>query len=180
MDGAPRTSSATAAWDALARELDGSFVARARGILGSRFSLSDDGGREWGQLRMLGSYAAEIHAGETVSEIERTGEFGNRYRMRTGKTSVLVAGPERPREGIRIFCAGSVYEAETSVLRNTSVARRLITGAEGGPTEDGVRLAGGLAGRSYQATFPKGEGGASLAVALFLLYRNVSIRRTAF
>lgn len=74
---------------------------------------------------MIGSYAAEVHVGAAVSEIERTGELGARYRMRTDGAPVLVAGPERPREGLRIFCAGKAYEAETSVLRNTSVARRL-------------------------------------------------------
>ena len=169
-----------AAWDRLARDLDGSFRVHTRGLLGSRFSLSDDGGREWGQLRMLGSYAAEVHAGETVSEIERTGEFGARYRMRTGGASLLIAGPERPKEELRIFCGGKAYEAETSILRNTSVARRLTGDPEGdGPSADGVRLVGGIAGRSYRGTFPAGDGSA-LAVAIFLLYRNVAIRRTAF
>lgn len=170
-----------AAWDVLARDLDGCFRARARGLLGSRFSLSDDGGREeWGQLKMLGSYAAEVHIGGDTSEIERTGEFGARYRMKTGVASVLVAGPERPKEGLRIFCGGKAYEAETSILRNASLARRL-TGdpRRGSPAEDGARLEGGIAGRSYRGVFPAGDGSA-LAVAVFLLYRNVALRRTAF
>ncbi len=180
MDGAARTSSPVAVWDRISRDLDGSFRVRARGLLGSRFSLSDDGGREWGQLRMLGSYAAEVHARGTVSEIERTGEFGARYRMRTGGASLLIAGPERPKEELRIFCGGKAYEAETSVLRNTSVARRLTGGPEkDGPSAEGVRLEGGIAGRSYRGTFPAGDGSA-LAVAIFLLYRSVAIRRTAF
>ena len=179
MDRAERTSSPVAAWDALARNLDGSFRVRARGLLGSRFSLLDDGGKEWGQLRMLGSYAAEVHAG-AVSEIERTGEFGARYRLRTDGAPFLLAGPERPNEGLRIFCGGKAYEAETNVLRNTSVAR-LLKGnpGEGDAPGDGVRVAGGIAGRSYRGTFPECDGGA-LAVAVFLLYRNVAIRRTAF
>ncbi|CAA9470852.1 MAG: hypothetical protein AVDCRST_MAG25-2025 [uncultured Rubrobacteraceae bacterium] len=182
MDRAARTSSPTAAWDALALRLDGSFRARARGLLGSRFALLDSGGEEWGQLRMLGSYAAEIHAGETASEIERTGEFGARYRMRTGGAPFLIAGPERPDEPLRIFCGGKTYEAETSVLRNTSIARRLTAHAPGSgpePAGDGVSLSGGIAGRSYTATLPGGAGSA-LAVAVFLLYRNVAIRRAAF
>ena len=182
MDGAPRTSSPTAAWDPLARSLGGSFRARARGLLGSRFTLLTDEEGEWGELKMLGFYAAEIHIGATVSEIERTGELGARYRMRTDGASVLIAGPERPREGLRIFCGGKAYEAETSILRNTSVARRLTAGSSRGENDaaaDEVRLSGGIAGRSYRGTFPEGDGSA-LAVAIFLLYRNVAIRRTAF
>ena len=42
-----------------------------------------------------------------------------------------------------------------------------------------MRLAGGLAGRSYEATFPKDDG-AALAVAVFLLYRNAALRRETF
>ena len=182
MDGATRTSSPAASWEGLARNLDGSFRARARGLLGSRFYLLDDGGREWGQLRMLSPYAAEVQAGGTNSEIERIGEFGPRYRMRTDSTPFLIAGPERPEEALRIFCGGKTYEAETSILRNTSMARRLKgdvpqdTSASAGGE---VSLSGGIAGRSYLGAFPGGDGSA-LAVAVFLLYRNVAIRRTAF
>ena len=182
MDGAPRTAPPLATWDALARDLRGGyFDARARGLLGSRFSLLGEGG-EWGRLRMLGSYAAEVRAGGTVSEIERTGEFGARYRMRTDGAPLLIAGPEKPEEALRIFCAGSAYEAETNVFRNASVARRLTAGPpkdEDGPAGDEVDLSGGIAGRSYRGTFPGGDGSA-LAVAVFLLYRNVGLRRTAF
>lgn len=165
-----------AAWGAIAGDLDGSFRARARGLLGSRFALLDERGREWGQLKMLGSYAAEVHA-RAISEIERTGEFGARYRMRTGGAPLLIAGPEKPEEELRIFCGGKAFEAETNVLRNTSVAR-LLTGNPGESNGE-VRIAGGIAGRSYHGTFPEGDGSA-LAVAVFLLYRNVAIRRTAF
>lgn len=143
--------------------------------------MTDEEG-EWGELRMFGSYAAEIRVGATVSEIERTGELGARYRMRTGGAAVLIAGPERPQEGLRIFCGGKAYEAETSVLRNTSVARRLSAGSSRGENDaagEEVRISGGIAGRSYLGTFPEGDGSA-LAVAIFLLYRNVAIRRTAF
>ena len=183
MDGATRTSSPAAAWDGLARSLGASFGARARGLLGSRFSLLNGDGEEWGRLRMLGPYAAEVHAAGTTSGIERIGEFGARYRMRTDGAPFLIAGPERPKEALRVFCGGKAYEAETSLLRNTSTARRLATGAptKGGndPAGDGVSLSGGITGRSYLAAFPDGDGGA-LAVAVFLLYRNVAIRRMAF
>lgn len=182
MDGAARTSSPTASWDGIAKNLGASFRVRARGLLGSRFSLLDDEGEEWGQLRMLGPYAAEVHAGGAVSEIERVGEFGARYRMRTGGAPLLIAGPERPEEALRIFCGGKSYEARTNLLRNTSVARHLTGGSvkdDNGSTGDEVSLSGGIAGRSYRAVFPGGDGGA-LAVAVFLLYRNVAIRRTAF
>ena len=178
MDETPRTSPPLKAWDALARTLDGPLHARALGLLGSSFALLDDGGKEWGRLAMLGSYAAEVHVGGDESEIERTGEFGERYRMRTNGAPLLIAGPEKPKEGLRIFCGGKAYEAETNILRNTSVARRLI-GDESDPTADEVRLAGSIAGRSYRASFPAADGSA-LAVAIFLLYRNVAIRRTAF
>ena len=179
MDGAPRTSSPVATWDRLARDLAGSFGARARGLLGSRFSLLGEEG-EWGQLRMLGSYAAEVHAGGTVSEIERAGEFGARYWMRTDGAPLLIAGPEKPKEGLRIFCGGKAYEAETNVLRNSSAARRLTADTPNDENgRDEVSVSGGIAGRSYRGRFPEGDGSA-LAVAVFLLYRNVAIRRTAF
>ena len=182
MDEATRTSSPAASWDGLARSLGASFGARARGLLGSRFSLLNGDGEEWGTLRMLGPYAAEIHAAGTTSEIERIGEFGARYRLRTDGVPFLLAGPERPKEALRVFCAGKSYEAETSLLRNTSTAQRLTTGVPrdgDNSATDRVSLSGGVAGRSYLAAFPEGDGSA-LAVAVFLLYRNVAIRRMAF
>jgi hypothetical protein len=97
--------------------------------------------------------------------------------MTTGDSQVLIAGPERHPEPLRVFCAGHAYTVETSRLPNHSVARPL--GAEEGPggSPGGVRVRGGVVvGRRYAAVVPRGDGGA-LAVAVFLVYRAVALRR---
>ena len=175
----PSRAFPTAPWDLLQQNLAGGFRARARGLLGARFSLLGPGDEEFGQLLMRGMSGAEFRAGASTSEIERSGWFGARYRMTTEGATVLLAGPEEPKGGLRIFCGGKTYEAETNLLSNTATARLLADTPEGGGPGGEVRLEGGLTGRSYRATFLEGDGG-TLAIAVFLLYRNVALRRTAY
>lgn len=178
MSRGPRTTPSLAFWDLLQEDLAGRFRARARGLLGAEFSLSgtESGEEEFGRLRMRGALGATFRVRGEETEIERSGPFAARYRMTTGGAPVLLAHPASPGGGLRILCGGKTYETRSNVLRNTATARLLPEGAGAG---DEVRLEGGLASRSYGATFPEGDGG-SLAVAVFLLYHNVALRRQAF
>ena len=174
MSRAPRTSP-TAPWDHLQRDLAGHFRARARGLTGAEFSLirpEDDA--EFGRLRMRPPFGADFEAEGSQTRIAREGHMGSRFRMTTDGAVVLIAGPEGRDGGFRIFCGGKTYGVSYRLLRNTATARPLDTEDSGV-----VRLEGGLAGRSYTATFPEGDG-AALAVAVFLLYRNAALRRETF
>lgn len=172
MSRTPRTSP-TAAWDRLLSGLGGRFRARARGLTGGEFSLHAPDGEEFGRLRMRPPFGAGFEAGASRTEITREGDMGSRYRMTTDDAVVLIAGPEERDGGFRIFCGGKTYGASYKLLRNTATARPADAG------DAAVRLEGGLAGRSYEATFPKDDG-AALAVAVFLLYRNAALRRETF
>jgi len=171
-----KTAAGLAAWNLLAGRIrGGSFAARARGLLGIEFALSDADGEEFGRLRMQGLTGAEVLlSGLPTTEVERQGLYGARYRMATGGAQVLIAGPERPPEPLRVFCGGTVYGVESSLLRNRATARPLSPDSGG---EVGLR--GGLSGRAYRAEFRPGDGGA-LAVAAFLLYRAVALRRQLY
>lgn len=182
MNRAPRTAPSLTFWDLLQEDLAGRFRARARGLLGAEFSLfGPEDKEEFGRLRMRGALEATFRAGareaSPQTEISGGGPFAARYRMKTGGAPVLLASPADPSGGLRIFCAARTYEARWSVLRNTATALLLADGEPG--THGEVRVQGGLAGRSYEATFPPGDG-APLAVAVFLLYRGVALRRQAF
>ena len=171
MSRAPQTSPIVP-WERLQRGLGGRFSARARGLTGGEVSLHAPDGEEFGRLRMRPTLGAGFEAGASVTEIVREGEMGSRYRMTTDGAVVLIAGPEGRDGCFNIFC-GKTYTASYKLLRNTATARPAGTG------DVEVRLEGGLAGRSYRATFPKDDG-ASLAVAVFLLYRNAALRRETF
>lgn len=176
MNRTPRISP-TAPWDLLQRGLAGSFRARARGLLGNEFSLLGPGDDEFARLEMRGPSGAGIRAGTSQTEIGRSGPFGSRYRMTTDGAVVLLAKPGSQKGGLGIFCNGETYQKTTNLLRNTATARLITETSENAGAE--VRLEGGLAGRSYRARFPAGDGGA-LAVAVFLLFHNVALRRQAF
>lgn len=174
MSHAPRTSP-TSHWNLLQNSLAGSFRARARNLLGTEFSLLGPDEREFARLRMRGYAGAEIRAGTSVTTIESS---SSHYQMTTGGAVVLLAEPREPRPepqpGLRISSGAIVYEASYNLLRNTATAL-----PETPDTSAEVSLEGGFTGRSYRAEFPRGDGGA-LAVAVFLLYRNASLRRQAF
>ena len=149
------------------------FRARARGLTGGEFSLLAPDDEEFGRLRMRPPFGACFEAGASETEITREGDMGSRYRMTTDGAVVLIAGPEGHDGGFRILCGGRTYEAHYKLLRNTATAHLVDAG------DAAVRLEGGLAGRSYGATFPENDG-AALAVAVFLLYRNAALRRETF
>ena len=166
-----RTPRTTSSWGySLQQSLGGSFTARARGLLTTQFTLLDTGGREFGRLRLRGLSVAEFMSGDYAAILEKS---GGSYRMVADGEEVLVAGPkERTIDELEISCGGRTYEARISFLRNLAVARHAYDG------ERTARLSGGLAGRSYEATFA--DDGGALPVAVFLLWHVAANRRRAY
>ena len=155
-------------WRKLRETLDGRFTARARGLLASEFVLLDSDGAQIGRLEIHGPAGANLRAGDVEARIERTGRSsytmvssGNEILTSTGKT----ASP-------RITSQNRRYAAGLSLLRNT---------AEAGPAEHTatIRIKGGLTNRNYDLFFDPGDEN-PLPVALFLLYRLVSVRSEAY
>jgi hypothetical protein len=153
-----------APWRRLGETLAGSFTARARGLLGSEFSIMNRGGEEVGRLRIDGSEGAQLEAGPLEAHIERVAR--SRYTMLSGGAEILTAGAS-----LEIRCLDRPYEVRLSLLRNSAEA------ATGG--EVAARITGGLTNRGYEASFDVEEEG-SLPVAFFLLYRIVALRREAY
>lgn len=166
--GPGNTNHNTNSWWDLESALDGSFLVRARGLLGTGFVLSGKSG-EFGSLS-LGAGGAEFEADGLTATIERA---GTGHRMLTGGEETLTAN-RRSSGGLWILApngtpGGHSYEASLRLLRNTATAR-----SRGG--EEVVRVRGGLASRGYEASFADG----ALPVAVFLLYYAASLRRRAF
>jgi hypothetical protein len=157
-------------WSRLLEALAGSFSARARGFLASEFILLNQGGGEFGSLRIHDPIGAELEAENLRAAIERAPH--GRRRMLSGDEETLVAKPLGTAEFLDVRCWGRRYEANLSLLRNTAVARSL-----GG--EEAARVTGGLTNRAYEAIFDAEDEG-SLPVAIFLLYYTVALRRRAY
>ena len=160
-----------APWRELRERLAGYFAARAPGLLASEFVLPGRSGEAFGRLRMPGPNGAELKAGSTRVEIERTPR--SRYRLLTDGAETLAAKPARNTSGVlEVRCGSHVYEARLNLVRNRAVAH-----SSGG--EEAARIANGFSNRSYEAIFDVGDEG-SLPVAVFLLYHTVALRRWAF
>ena len=157
-------------WSRLLEALAGSFSARARGFLASEFILLNQGGEEFGRLRIHGPIGAELEAENLRAAIER--EPHGRHRMLSGDEETLVAEPLGAADILEVRCGGRRYECHLSLLRNTAVARSF-----GG--EEAARVTGGLTNRAYEAVFDAEDEG-SLPVAVFLLYYTVALRRRAY
>jgi hypothetical protein len=157
-------------WSRLLEALAGSFSARARGFLASEFILLNQGGGEFGSLRIHDPIGAELEAENLRAAIERAPH--GRRRMLSGDEETLVAKPLGTADILEVRCWGRRYEANLSLLRNTAVARSL-----GG--EEAARVTGGLTNRAYEAIFDAEDEG-SLPVAIFLLYYTVALRRRAY
>lgn len=92
-----------------------------------------------------------------------------------GGGEVLTANASRRSTGeLEIYREGQTYAyaARVSLLRNLAIASY----PDGERT---IRLSGGLTGRSYDALFDDGDGGA-LPVAIFLLWYLAANRRRAY
>ncbi len=160
-----------APWNDLQRKLDGGFTARPLGLLAAEYSLVDLNGAEFGRLAQDRSGNAEFEAGSLKARIERQANAA--YRMVSSGAEILTAVPrERSADRLRIECAGRVYEARISLLRNTAMAC----------SEDGVevvRLTGGFVRRGYEAAFDMEAAGA-MSIAILLLYHTATARRWAY
>jgi len=157
-----------APWRRLGETLSGHFAARARGLLASDFALLDREGDEVGRLEIHGPQGAELSATGLEAQIERI--IPTRHRMLSSGAQVLTSTGVATTPEIR--CLGVPYQTTLSLLRNS---------AEAGPTKEQatVRIKGGLTNRNYEIYFETGEA-SPLPVALFLLYRIVTLRRDAY
>jgi hypothetical protein len=156
-------------WGLLGETLSGYFAARARGLLASDFVLLDGDAGEFGHLEIHGPKGAELRSTVGLeARIERASP--TRHRMFSGDAEILASTGAATSPDIRSL--GIPYQATLSLLRNR---------AEAGPAneEATVRVKGGLTNRGYEAYFETGGAG-SLPVALFLLYRIVTLRREAY
>jgi hypothetical protein len=158
-------------WYDLQQNLGGSFTARARGLLATKFALLSPGGEKFGQLRLRGSSVAEFESGDHAATFKRSARS---YRMVADGEEVLAATPKGSSiDELEISCgSGQTYEAKVSFLRNLAVASY-----PGG--ERVVRLSGGLTSRSYEVLFAA-EDACALPVALFLLWHVTANRRRAY
>ena len=159
-----------APWRRLGETLEGSFAARARGLLASEFAILDSNGEEIGRLEIHGLEGAGLEVGDLQARVESTAPTG--YTMLAGGAEILTARPLRAWNAPEISCLGNLYRGRLSLLRNTSRA---------GPAGQGatVRITGGLTNRNYGAVFDAGDEG-SLPVAFFLLYLTVALRSKAY
>jgi len=157
-------------WRKLGETLEGSFAARARGLLAPEFAILGNEGEEIGRLETYGPEGAELGAGDLEARIERSALSG--YTMLTDGVEILAAEPLGAWNAPEIECLDRLYRGRLSLLRNT---------AEAGPAGERatVRITGNLTNRKYEAVFDAGDEG-SLPVALFLLYLTVALRRKAY
>ncbi|MBA2781422.1 MAG: hypothetical protein M3Q62_13715 [Actinomycetota bacterium] len=159
-----------APWSRLGESLEGSFAARARGLLAPAFVILDREGEEIGCLEIHGPQGAELEAGDLEARIEPSALSG--YAMLAGDAKILEAEPVGALNTPEIRCMDRLYKGRLSLLRNTAWA---------GPAGERVtvRITGGLTNRNYGAVFDVGNAG-SLPVAFFLLYLTVALRRGAY
>jgi hypothetical protein len=157
-------------WRRLGKMLEGSFAARARGLLASEFAILDSNGEEIGGLEIHGIEGAGLEVGDLEARIESSDPTG--YTMLAGGAEILTARPLRAWNAPEIMCLDRLYQGRLSVLRNT---------AEAGPVGERatIRIIGGLTNRNYEALFDAGSED-SLPVAFFLLYLTVALRHKAY
>jgi hypothetical protein len=156
-------------WGRLGEGLSGYFAARARGLLASDFVLLDKDNDEFGHLEIQGPQGAETRStGGLEARIERVAP--TRHRMLSGDAELLTStGAATSPE---ISCLGVPYHTTLTLLRNRAEAGPAIAQAT-------VLIKGGLTNRDYEVFFEAGKS-SSLPVALFLLYRLVTLRREAY
>jgi hypothetical protein len=78
-------------WRRLGETLEGSFAARARGLLAPEFAILGKEGEEIGRLEIHGVEGAELGAGNLEARIERSAPSG--YTMLTDGAEILAAEP---------------------------------------------------------------------------------------
>jgi hypothetical protein len=157
-------------WRRLGETLEGSFAARAHGLVAPDFTILSREGEEIGRLEIHAAEGAELGAGDVEARIERSVLSG--YTMLTHGAEILTAEPLGDWNAPEIKCLDRLYEGRLSLLGNT---------ARAGPAgkRATVSITGGLTNRNYEAVFDAGDEG-SLPVAFFLLYLTVTLRRKAY
>ncbi len=155
-------------WRRLGESLSGYLSARGRGLLASDFALLDREGDEVGRLEIHGPQGAELSATGLEAQIERI--TPTRHRMLSSGAEILTSTGVTTAPEIR--CLEATYQTTLSLLRNTAEARPAKEQAT-------VRIKGGLTNRHYEVFFETDRAG-PLPVALFLLYRIVTLRRGAY
>lgn len=166
MNFAPQTS-ALSSWEKLREQLSGSFVARASGLLANDFVIEKDG-TEFGRLRVDDLRSARFVAEDFKAEVEKTPDNG--YRVFSGGGQLLSAESSSA-ETLDVACAGKVYKARVSFLRNAAVARS--------PAGDEVsRLEGNFTGRRY--TVEMDDEPAALPISILLLYHTATLRKRVY
>ena len=169
MNNAPKTASSW--WYDLQHYLGGSFTARARGLLTTKFALLDSEGKKFGRLQLRGLSTAEFEVGNHAATLTRTEES---YRMVAEGEEVLIAAPKgQSIDELEISCGGRIYKAHVSFFRNFAVASY---GRGGGRA---MSVSGSLVGRSYQLLFAPDDG-CALPASVFLLWHLTANRRRAY
>ncbi len=169
MNSAPRTASLW--WCDLQQSLEGSFTARAHGLLATKFALLDSEGKKFSQLQLRGLSSAEFESEGRAAVLTQT---EGSYRMVSEGEEVLTAAPKgKSIDELEISCGGRTYEARVSFFRNVAVASYTRGGGRV------VYVSGGLVGRSYQVLFAPDDGHA-LPAAVFLLWHVAANRRRAY
>ena len=169
MNSAPRTASSW--WYDLQQSLKGSFTARARALLTTKFALLNSEGKSFGRLQLRGLSIAEFESEGCVAVLTQA---EGSYQMIAEGEEVLNAVPKgQSVDELEISCGGRTYEARVSFFRNVAVASY---GRGGGRA---AHVSGGLVGRSYQVIFAP-EDGCALPAAIFLLWHVAANRRRAY
>ena len=169
MSSTPRSTPSSWGYN-LQRNLGGSFTARPRGFLATKFALLGPNSEEFGQLRLHGASNAKFQSENHTATFEASGRH---YRMVAGSEEVLAARPKKwSIDELEISCSNEAYEVRASFFRNLAVASY----PDG---ERAARLSGSLMGRSYEAIFATDDE-CALPIAVFLLWHIVANRRRAY
>jgi hypothetical protein len=158
------------AWEDLARDLDGSFAAHARGVIAPELILLTQQGEPFGRLTAGEDGRTHLQAGDLTAWIEALPVAA--YAMTTGDEKTLTAEIAGSATDLILRSGDRAYEAHVSLLRNSAVARL-------SDERESARISGGLTNRRYRAVFDP-QDPVSLPVAVFLLHHTFALRRGAY
>ena len=158
------------AWERLTRDLDGSFAARARGVIAPELILLTQQGEPFGRLTAGEDGRTHLQAGDLTAWIEALPVAA--YAMTTGDEKTLTAEIAGSATDLILRSGDRAYEAHGSLLRNSAVARL-------SDERESARISGGLTNRRYRAVFDP-QDPVSLPVAVFLLHHTFALRRGAY
>ena len=158
------------AWGDLARDLGGTFAARARGAITPEVILLTRDGEPFGRLTAGEDGRTHLQAGDLTAWIEALPDAT--YAMTTGDEKTLTAETAGSATDLILRSGDRAYEARISLLRNSAVARM-------SDERESARVSGGLTNRRYRAAFDP-QDPVSLPVAVFLLHHAFALRRGAY